>query len=356
MSIESLGWKPSSDQSFTPYRDSGLIPARVARENKERYHILCEHGELSAEVSGKFRHRTRTRKDFPVVGDWVAVASRPDEGKGVVEAVLPRISIFCRKVAGDVTEEQPIAANVNYAFLVTGLDSNFNPRRIERYLTVCYDGGASPVILLTKADLCQDVDAAVAEIESIALGVPIHAVSNVTGDGLDELGQYFDSGITVALFGSSGVGKSTLINRLLGTEQLLTKELRHDGRGRHTTSWREMILLPSGGIIIDTPGMKELGLWADESSLAGAFEDIDTLAAHCRFRNCTHASEPGCAVREAAANGTLTTERLESYFKLHKELAFLARKEDHRARLNEKNRWKQITMQWRQREKFERRG
>lgn len=356
MSIEPLGWNDTFNQSFQPYRDLGLTPARVAREDKGRYLVLCEHGELAAEVSGKFRHQAHSRQDFPAVGDWLAISPRHAEQKATIEAVLPRTSLFCRKTAGRITEEQPLAANIDYALLVAGLDTDFSPRRIERYLTVCYDSGASPVIVLTKSDLCAGVEALVSEMKAIALGVPVHPVCNLSGEGLEALEPYFRIGITSALLGSSGVGKSTLINRLLGIELLPTNELRYDGRGRHTTTRREMILLPTGGLIIDTPGMKELGLWADQDSLTETFEDIEQLAASCRFRDCTHAQEPGCAVREAVNKGTLPAGRLESFFKLRKEIAFLVRKEDVKARLEEKARWRQIHLQIRQREKFERRS
>ena len=344
MSIESLGWNNTFNESFRPYHNSGHFPARVAREDRERYQLVTADAELSAEVTGRFRHQATSRRDFPAVGDWVAVEQQAHSDFGLIHAVLPRTSVFSRGKTGPTTEEQVVAANVDTAFLVMDLGRDFNPRRIERYITLTWESGASPVVLLTKTDLAEDVDTAIAEIEAVAIGVPVHAISALNDQGIDQLDQYLLPGKTVALFGSSGAGKSTLINALLGEQQLLTRELKQDGRGRHTTTWRELVKLPSGALVIDTPGMKQVELWADDSSLEESFDDIARLAALCKFTDCQHTSEPGCAVQEALANGSLTPARFESHQKLQRELKYLHRKQDIRAMLEEKARWKKIHM------------
>ncbi len=300
----------------------------MAVEHRSEYVIYTEHGELRAELAGRLRHGD----EHPAVGDWVAVALRPSEGRATIHAVLPRRSAFTRKVAWAETKPQVVAANVDVVFVVCGLDANYNVRRIERYLTLAWESGAQPVVLLTKADLCDDVDPRVYEVESIAFGVPVHAVSAPHGDGLETVRSYVPAGRTAALLGSSGVGKSTLVNALVGEELLATQGLRDDGRGRHTTSHRQLVPLPEGGLVLDTPGMRELQLWDADEGMQAAFADVDALAAQCRFADCAHREEPGCAVRAALAGGTLDVERFESWGKLQRELERLARKQDARAR------------------------
>lgn len=344
MSIDTLGWNPFFDDAFRPYRDAGRIPGRVAREDKERYHVLTDSGDCRAEITGRFRHQVRTRADFPAVGDWVALEKQPQSDFGSIHAVLPRRSLFSRKITGSTTEEQVVAANVDFAFLVMDLGRDYNPRRIERYLTLTWESGASPVILLTKTDVAIEIESSIAEIEAIALGAPVHAISALCSEGLDQLDPYLGVGKTVAMFGSSGAGKSTLINALLGKELLATRELKADGRGKHTTTWREMIQLPSGAVVIDTPGMKQVELWADESSLDSSFDDIAQIATRCKFADCGHSTEPGCSIQAALADGSLAEERFASYLKLQRELKYLHRKQDVRAMLEEKARWKKIHM------------
>ena len=317
-SLEALGWNDFFAEAFAPYEPEGLIPGRVAVQERGAVVLFTATGSLHATGNA-------------VAGDWVAVQAIPGGGRGIVRVVLPRRTRFARKEPW-LTEEQVVAANVDTVFLVTDCGRDFKPRRLERYLTATWDSGADPVIVLTKSDLADDVWETVAEAEAVAFGVPVHAVSSVTGEGLDELERYLAPGRTVALLGSSGVGKSTLANRLLGEELLATGDVRSDGRGRHTTSHRELVLLPGGALLLDTPGMRELQLWADESALDETFADVAALAESCRFTDCAHGSEPGCAVRAALADGSLPQVRWESYRKLQRELRALAVKQDARLR------------------------
>jgi ribosome biogenesis GTPase len=332
MNLIELGWNEHFSRLFEPYRLEGLCPGRVVAQHRERSAVVGERGEFLAEVAGRFRHRTADPAGYPTVGDWVAVETL-DSGRGVIHAVLERRSSFVRKSAGRPTDAQVAAANVDTVFLVTGLDGDFNLRRIERYLTAAWDSGASPVIVLNKCDLRDDPAAAVAEVEAIAPGVPVIAVSAVDGSNVERLRACLAPGMTAALLGSSGAGKSTLINRLLGRDRLPTGPVRDsDSRGRHTTSRRELVALDGGALLIDTPGMREIQLWADEESLVRTFNDVEEIAARCRFTDCRHGNEPGCAVQEALADGTLDPGRFESYLKQRRELRHLALKRDGRAR------------------------
>jgi ribosome biogenesis GTPase len=340
MNLTELGWNELLDRLFEQFRNQGLVPGRVARQHRHRYLVYSEYGELEAEVSGRFRHAVRSRAEFPTVGDWVAISGRSGEGKATICALLPRSSSFSRKAvlsggmpdSGGETDEQVLAANVDTVFLVSGLDHDFNLRRIERYLTIAWDSGAVPVILLNKVDLCGDVQERIKEVESIAPGVAIHPVSATRNDGFDALREYLVFGKTVTLLGSSGVGKSTLVNSLLGEERLKVGPVRAgDSRGRHVTAYRQMILLPTGGIVIDTPGMRTLSIWDDEGGLKRTFDDVEQLAVLCRFRDCRHEGEPGCAVGQALKDGTLDVGRYRNYLKLQKELRHLARRKDKKA-------------------------
>jgi ribosome biogenesis GTPase len=347
MSIEfdlhRLGWQAFFEQQFQPHRDAGLIPARVAEEHRERYAILCEEGERGAEVTGRLRYTAASRTDFPAVGDWVALQWNGDS-TAVIHAVLPRRTLLMRKTAGTLTEAQAIAANLDTLFIVTDVDRDYNPRRLERYLTLARDCGVRPAIVLNKSDLNRRAADLARELAVVAGGVPVLSLSALDGNGVDALAAQIGEAATVALIGSSGVGKTTIINRLLGENQLRTSRIREsDGRGRHTTSWRQLLLLPTGGIVIDTPGMREVQLWADEESLDATFHDIEEIAAECRFADCGHKSEPDCAVRRALETGEITEERFESYLKLRRELRFLERKQDIRLRLEEQARWKRIS-------------
>jgi ribosome biogenesis GTPase len=328
-----LGWSSFFEEHFRPFGDHGLIPGRVARQDRDSCLAYCEQGEVAAEVTGRFRYEALSRSDFPAVGDWVAIDAPTEQQTTRIHAILPRNSCFSRKEAGAHTEEQIGAANVDTVFLVSGLDGDFNLRRIERYLTVAYNSGASPVVVLNKTDVCDDVEARIGETESIAFGVPVCPVSAVEQSGVTELLSHLDVGQTGVFVGSSGVGKSSLINCLLGSDQLAVGPVRQDdSHGRHTTTHRELICLAQGGIIIDTPGMRELQLWTDEDSVGGSFQDVEEIAQQCRFRNCKHVREPRCAVRAAIENGSLPSQRLESYRKLRRELARLEWKQARKAR------------------------
>jgi ribosome biogenesis GTPase len=350
MNLIELGWNSYFDDHFERYKDVNLEPARVGCEHKDRYLVYSQSGEFIAEVSGKFRHETSSRADYPAVGDWVAVSSRPDEGRATIHGLVTRKSSFSRKAVlagsksfGGKTDEHVLAANVDVVFLVGGLDGNYNLRRIERYLTIAYDSGASPVIVLNKADLCDDIDSILEEVETVAFGVPVHAVSALKNDGAQPLREHIAEGSTAVFLGSSGVGKSSLINCLMRNDSILTREVRlSDGKGRHTTTRREMYFLPEGGTVIDTPGLRELQLWDDEEGLSKAFNDIEELAAQCRFRDCSHRNEPGCAIQNALREGTLDGDRYRSYRKLQRELAFVERRKSESLQRLEKDKWKQI--------------
>lgn len=343
MNLDGLGWSDFFARSFEPYRREGFTIGRVAIEYRNTYVLYSEQGELSAEVTGKLRHRASELQDFPAVGDWVVIRVREAEKRATIHAILPRKSKFSRKIAGAKTEEQIVAANVDTVFLVSGLDGDFNPRRIERYLILAWESGANPVIVLNKADLCNNIEQRISEVEAIAFGVPIIVLSAAQNQGLEALTAYFQLGQTVAVLGSSGVGKSTITNQLKGEAiQAVQPVRRGDDHGKHTTTHRELIRLPNGGLIIDTPGMRELQVWAGDEGLQETFADIEGLAQQCRFRNCQHGNEPGCAVQQALEDGTLDESRFLSYQKLQKELNYLTRKQDQRASLAEKERWKKI--------------
>jgi ribosome biogenesis GTPase / thiamine phosphate phosphatase len=340
--LESLGWNGDLDRAFQEWAEKRDVqPGRVLIEFNYICRVWCEGGEIEAVRSGRLTHRAESRGDLPAVGDWVVVRKRPDEDRGAIVAVLPRRSWFSRRMAGQVTDEQVVAANVDVVFIVMALDADFSIRRLERYLLLARESGASPVVLLTKPDVGADVPARVAETVSVAGDVPIHVVSPKHGQGLDQVASYLPAGKTGALLGSSGVGKSTIINRLVGRDVQKTRDIREsDSKGRHTTTHRELVFLPNAGFMIDTPGMRELQLWDVRQAVSETFDDIEALAAECRFDDCRHRDEPKCAVKAAVEGGRLPLARLESYLKLQDELAYLARQQDERAQLEEKRRSK----------------
>ena len=348
--LNDVGWDERWAALFAQHATPDSIPARVTIEFNHIYRVITADGDLQAQLSGRLRHQAVGRHELAAVGDWVAVRRTPGEQSGTIEAILPRRSKFSRKVAGDLTEEQVVASNVDTVFLVMGLDRDYNPRRLERYLLTSYESGAQPVVLLTKADLADDVAGRVTEIQAMAPGVPVHATiavrralpgGTIAEPDVQVVEQYLGIGRTGAMLGSSGAGKSTMINALVGTPVLKTQEVREsDSRGRHTTRHRQMIVLPGRGVMIDTPGMRELQLWDVTEGAKDTFEDIEDLAASCHFTNCRHQEEPRCAVKAAVEDGALPPERLASYRKLQDELRELDAKRDVRAQIDEKRRGK----------------
>jgi ribosome biogenesis GTPase / thiamine phosphate phosphatase len=342
--LDALGWNQFFAEAFEPFAEQGLVPARAVVEHRGEYRLYTEDGEVVGAVTGRFRHGARGRTDFPSVGDWVAVKPSSDVGRMAIHAVLPRKSKFARKMPGGIADEQVVAANVDTVLLVTALDKDFSLHRLERYLVLAWESGASPVIVLNKADLCEDVPSQVREVEGIAPGVPIHVTSVRIEEGLDALSDYLRPGQTVALLGSSGVGKSTLINHLVGEDIMRTGDVRErDHRGRHTTTHRELILLPQGGLLMDTPGMREIQLWDAAEGMEEGFDDVEQLAAKCAFADCAHETEPRCAVQAAIAAGALSADRLESYRRLQRELEHVLIQQDRLQQLANKRRVKSAT-------------
>jgi ribosome biogenesis GTPase len=338
MRLAELGWDETFAGHFAEHAARpDLQPARVAIEFNHNYRVYVDDGELDASAAGRLKHRAQSRAALPAVGDWVAIRKRPDEDRGAIVAVLPRRSWFSRKMAGQVTDEQVVAANVDVIFIVMGLDADFSVRRLERYLLLARESGAAPVIILTKPDLAGDLPTQVADVRTTARDIPVHVVSPKHNEGIGHVAACLTTGRTGALLGSSGVGKSTIINRLVGEDVRKTREVREsDSRGRHTTTHRELVKLPSGGLVIDTPGMRELQLWDVNEAVRETFEDIEALGLFCHFTDCRHRDEPRCAVKAAVEEGRLAPDRLESYLKLQEELSFLAKQQDERALLERK--------------------
>ena len=302
------------------YNFSDLTVARILSQEKGIYRLVSSHGEKWGEISGRFHYDVQAKSEYPAVGDFVMVDWNKSGGNAVIRHVLPRKSCFIRKAAGVKNEEQIVAANIDTVFLCMSLNNDFNLRRLERYVSIAWNSGAVPVVVLTKADLCEDLDSKLIEVSSIAAGVDVLVTNTINQDGYEEIYPYLTEGKTIAFIGSSGVGKSTLINCLLGEKHLDTNGLRNDDKGRHTTTHRELILLPSGGMVIDTPGMRELGMWDAGDGINQTFADIEMLAQKCRFRDCTHSgNETGCAVQEAVECGELSIDRLRSWQKLMNE-------------------------------------
>jgi ribosome biogenesis GTPase len=337
--LESLGWDAAWASELEGLEQPDLIPGRVAAQHRGAYAVWTENGDVRAEVAGALYYQRAVGGVLPAVGDWVGLRGRSEGGRATIHAVLGRKSAITRKTPDRNSVDQVLAANVDLIFLLSGLDDDFSLRRLERYLTTAWESGAEPVVVLTKTDLRADVAEVVLAAESVAIGVPVLPVSNVTGEGLDAVEPYLRAGRTAVLLGSSGVGKSSLFNRLAGEELMRTAEVAADGTGRHTTTHRELLRLPSGGLVIDTPGLRELQLF--EGDVNAAFADVEALAAECRFRDCAHTREPGCAVLAAVDNGVLELDRLRSWRKLQRELASIAARTDKRLRAERKRRWKQ---------------
>jgi ribosome biogenesis GTPase len=314
------GWNDQRAAEFAPLAEGGLWPARVTAQHRGLWVVVGEQGESSASPTGRLRH-TVDDGDLPAVGDWVGCVSSPHNGEARIDAVLPRRSTFRRRAAGSRPGAQTIAANVDTLFVATSLNGDLNPRRLERYVAMGRESGAESVVLLTKSDLADDADGSAARLQA-ELGAPVVAISSRTGEGLDSVARWFEPGRTLALVGSSGVGKSTLLNRLAGEELMITREIREDdARGRHTTTHRQLFLLANGALVLDTPGMREFGLWDADEGLDQTFAEIVELASRCRFADCSHRLEPGCAVQAAVSAGRVGADRLKSYRRLSHELA-----------------------------------
>jgi ribosome biogenesis GTPase len=347
VNIIHLGWSPFFENQLAPGDRSRYSVGRILEERKNCYVLLTEDGrEVRASLAGKLQYEASGRSGLPTVGDWVCASVRAEEGRATIHRLLERRTKISRNGAGSFTDEQVLAANIDTVFLVNSLGQDLNPRRIERYLALALESGARPVLLLTKADLCEEPAEAVAEIEGVAPFVSVHVVSALEDSGLDALAAYLGPGQTSVLLGPSGVGKSTLVNRILGEERQEVRETRsHDDRGRHTTTSRQLVFLPDGGMLIDTPGMRELQLWDGDEALGQTFRDVEEAATRCRFTACGHhAGTPGCGIQAAIESGALAPERVESWSKLGRELTFLDRKKDKKAQSEYEKKLRPVTL------------
>lgn len=350
MKLVQLGWHEHFQNEMEKLNDSTLIPARVIRENKGFYELMHQSGQCNAQVSGHFRFNTLLKSEYPAVGDWVMVKLFNEDKQGMIHHVLERKSVFVRKasisggrkvrnirnreiVLGGSTEQQVVAANIDYVFIVTSADENFNLQRLERYIFMAKNSGAKPILVINKIDKADNPDMYLTHLD-----VPTYLISALNKKGLEQLSPFIRDGITIAFIGSSGVGKSTLINHFLNSNTLETGSVRNkDDKGRHTTTWRELVLLPTGGLLIDTPGMRELQIWSDMNALEDMYDDIKSLEAQCQFKNCSHTHEPNCAIKEALDKGDLDKDRYENYLIMIDEIHYLeGRKEDHKKLLTKR--------------------
>lgn len=324
--LTNLGWDNSMNKYLNNLDEDKTI-GRIVSVYKNLYKIRTHIGEIYGSISGKISYSVTEKSHYPAVGDWVIINRvGSTEERAIIHDILPRKSKFSRKECGNSTEEQIIASNVDICFICMSLNLNFNLRRLERYITMAWESGASPVILLTKADICGNIDELLSKVETVAFGIPVHILSIVSGFGLEEVRKYLSLGKTAVFIGSSGVGKSSLINTLIGNEFQSTKEIGTDDKGRHTTTNRELLILPEGGIVIDTPGMREFHILDSEEGFDSTFKDIEIYAKKCKFSNCSHTCEPGCAVKSAIDTGDLSIDRFNNYIKLKKESEFIAKK------------------------------
>ena len=349
MTLQELGWNDFFASRFAAHAAEGCVPARVTLQLKGHFEVTGEFGAKLGECTGRFLHHATRQPALPAIGDWAAVTPR-DDHRADIHALLPRRTTFSRKTAGDEELEQVVAANIDTVFLVSALDADYSLHRIERYLAAAWASGAQPVVLLNKADTCEDAEAKQQEVATTAPGVPVLVLSAKTRRGLKALGPWLQPGQTIALLGSSGVGKSTIINRLVGEQLQDTQAVRaFDGKGRHTTTQRELIVTPGGFIVIDTPGMRELQPWDASAGVTAAFADVAEIAARCRFRDCAHTVEPGCAVQAALADGSLELARWQSFLRMSRATAHEVRRVDKRAALETKSQFKKLTKALRQR-------
>lgn len=346
MNLKNIGFDCFFQKHLEECHFEELSIGRICAEYKESYKLFSEFGELKASISGKLRKNSEIIEGFPAVGDWVLFDYIANENKAIIQKILPRKSKFSRKVAGQQTQEQIIASNIDFAFIVCALNYDFNLRRIERYLSLVWQSGAIPVIILTKSDLCLNLQEKISEVENVAFGVDVHAISNISKDGIGILQKYLVHNKTIVLLGSSGVGKSSLINNLMENDIMKVNELRNGiDKGRHTTTHKQMLILPEGGLIIDTPGIRELQLWDAKDGISQAFSDIEEFAQNCKFSDCTHFNEPDCAVQKAIKDGLLDKNRLENYLKVQKEQAYLTNRQTQSAAKLERDKWKNIHKQ-----------
>lgn len=342
MDLHQYGWNNEWQNKFSFISQPGWIPGRILSQSVDLYQIITEFGEITGKISGKWRYEIVSAMDFPATGDWVAL--QPSSGSdAVIHGLCQRANSLMRK-QNVKQDAQVLGTNIDYAFIMTSLDHDFNPRRLERYLVITWENNIQPVILLNKADICNEIDERLQEAEAVAIGTPIHMISAKKMSGLESLRTYCEMGKTIILIGSSGVGKSTLTNALLGNPIQFTQEIREDdSHGRHTTTRKSLFLMPGGGLLMDTPGLREIQLWGDTTGLTSTFQDIEELAEDCRFQNCQHDTEPGCAVKEAIEKGKLSQERLDSYHKLQKELQYQASRENYWELEARRKKWKTIS-------------
>ena len=350
--LEQFGWDKFFEEQFQRYSTEDYSVGRVSIENKNNYHLYTDSGELIAEVSGKFHFNAETASGYPAVGDWVVIRTISDERKAIIEYVLERKNKFSRNAAGIKTEEQIITSNIDTLFIITSLNQDINLRRMERYLALAYECEVMPVLIFSKADLCDEIAEKISEVNSVSLNTKIHIISAVRNEGMSELKIYFHGNKTVGVVGSSGVGKSTLINSLCGNEVMEVSDISlYKDKGRHTTTHRELILLPFGGMIIDTPGMRELQMWEGSDGVSETFSDIEKYLGQCRFSDCKHETEPGCAIKKAIEDGEFDEKRFKNYLKLQREIRHFENRNDRKAMLAEKKKWKKITAEAKKRSK-----
>jgi len=344
MDLKKLGWNLFFSACFEEFQAKNLAPARISAVHRNAYEVFTEFGEFPALITGKMIYAAGDNSELPAVGDWVAAECRPEEGQAIIRAVLPRKGKMSRKIAGEkASDEQVIAANVDIIFIVTSLNEEFSERRIERYVAAAYEAAAKPVIILNKSDLCADIEATGETIKKVAPGVDFHVTSAISGTGTAAIGKHLGEGVTAVFTGSSGVGKSTIINELAGREIFAVREISDfDDRGKHTTTHRQMVLLQGGGIVIDTPGMREFHMGSAGEGLREAFSEIEEFSQKCRFRDCTHDSEPGCAIIKAIEEGKISQERYDSYLKLQREIRSFNIRHDYQMKKAEQRKWKSI--------------
>ena len=346
MNLKNIGFNDYVEAHFNSISSDDDMIARISGEYEKIYKIVTEGGEKTAEISGNMKYNAEGRFDYPVVGDWVLVKGHKNSDRYIIKKIIPRQTKVSRKVAGKKSEEQIISANIDYIFIMSDLKDDYNINRLERYLTIAWDSGAKPIIVLNKADLCnkKDIENKKSEVEKIAFGVPVHVISCKKNRGLTEINRYLSSGTTISLIGSSGVGKSTLINQIIGrTKQKTNNTRKSDGKGKHTTTAREIIIIPDKGVIIDTPGMREIQLWNNDSGINSTFADIEKLSKRCKFNDCTHTHEPNCAVKDAINSGDLSEDRLKNFHKMKREMRYQKLKEMKTANQIEYAKWYEIT-------------